>query len=123
MTPPGITRYSGGYDYYCEKIEAKSDQHDKTQKPEPSTTLHEPGKKNQTTKKPIEIRRDLQKKIKHTEKQIEKHEQEQKRLIEEMARKDADYKEINKSLAVAQQKINDYTCRWEALSIELDKQN
>jgi len=38
-----------------------------------------------------------------------------------MTKEGVDYEEVNRGLTEVQQKLNDYTLRWEALAIELDE--
>ena len=119
MTPPGITRYAGGYDYYCDKIKAESAPPAKIQRSAPLTSKPASAQKEQVTKKSFKIRRDLQKDMKHIEKRIKEYEQSRDQLLKDLTKETADYKEINKNLAAVQQKICDYTYRWVVLLVVL----
>lgn len=120
MTPPGITRYPGGYDYYHEKMEQQAQPVEKRESGATARKV-EKREKAEAVQKYSKVRRRLQKDIRRLEKRIEEFEVERDRLLEEISGEGADYAELNKQLSVVQQKINDYTSRWEAYAIELDE--
>ncbi|MBM4148434.1 MAG: ABC-F family ATP-binding cassette domain-containing protein [Lentisphaerae bacterium] len=123
MTPPGVTRYAGGYDYYKQKSEQAAGQ----QNAAPSEPAPETGKKPVTDKKELRRQRALERQALHertkglkkevarAEKQIETYEAERARLVEQMEGAPAgmDFADLNRRLKFIEQEIADYTRRWE----------
>ncbi|OVE74237.1 hypothetical protein BVX94_00900 [bacterium B17] len=121
MTPPGITRYPGGYDYYCEKISAGpaiNKQAVETGKSKQKANRRE---RAEVVQKYGKLRKELQREINKIEKRIEGFEAEQQDLVEKLSLDSADYETLNRSLQSVQQKLCDYNMRWEAFAIELDE--
>jgi ATP-binding cassette subfamily F protein 3 len=122
MTPPGITKYHGGYDYYLQKVESSSiPAIEDRQKKSTSSSKRTRQARAKIVQSYSKVRRDLQKEIQRLEKRLESHETEQARLLEVMKEDGADYEELNKGLITVQQKINDCTFRWEAFAVELEE--
>ena len=119
MTPPGITRFCGGYDYYLEKKEPSSPS---ARKEKPMTGRRaERQASARVVQKYSAVRRDIQKQIQHIEKRIEACEMEQAELLEQLKGTNVDYATVNKNLTTVQQTMTDYNLRWEAFAIELDE--
>ena len=125
MTPPGITRYWGGYDYYHDKLlETRAG----------VSVVPSKGKKSIANRKAdrrarAEVvqsfskqRQVLKKNINRLEKRIESLEKEQSELVRQMESSDEkNYAEINERMTALQQKLSDYNSQWEAFAIELDE--
>lgn len=120
MTPPGITRYPGGYDYYREKIAAASTPVVATpsRKPSPRDDRRE---RAEVVQKYSKVRRELQKNMSRLEQKLEKGERERSEVLEALNQPGADYEALNRTLASTQQVINDITSQWEAFALELDE--
>jgi ATP-binding cassette subfamily F protein 3 len=145
MTPPGITRYSGGYDYYHQKMTEQMEQTGAAGDGRPKagdrkgavarpSTLPDPQAstvdKKELRRQRAQAReamysqtRDLKRDLHRTEKQIEIFEQEKARLVEQMAGDPAkmDFAAMSKRLKFMQEEIERYTRRWEQAAEELQK--
>jgi ATP-binding cassette subfamily F protein 3 len=145
MTPPGITRYSGGYDYYHQKMTEQMEQTGAAGDGRPKagdrkgsvarpSALPDPQAstvdKKELRRQRAQAReamysqtRDLKKDLHRTEKQIEIFEQEKARLVEQMAGDPAkmDFAAMSKRLKFMQEEIERYTRRWEQAAAELQK--
>jgi ATP-binding cassette subfamily F protein 3 len=145
MAPPGINRYSGGYDYYHQKMTEQMEQAGAAADERPKAG----GRKGSAAKPSTlpdfqastvdkkELRRqraqareamysqtrDLKKDLHRTEKQIEVFEQEKARLVEQMAGDPAkmDFAAMSKRLKFMQEEIERYTQRWEQAAADLQK--
>lgn len=123
MTPPGITKYYGGYDYYHEKTTAVAVQTEKEKKHKivPSERKSERRERAEVVQKYSKLRKELQHQIRRVERRIEEQEEQQKKLLEQMTGEGINYEEVNRSLKEVQQKLTDYNFRWEAFAIEMDE--
>jgi len=121
MTPPGITGYSGDYDYYLDKIREQAAVAAAPKVSEPSARQKERRKRAETVQQYSKIRRNLKKEIRKVEERIEGFEARREQLLGDLNREGVDYEEVNRGLTRVQQQLNDYTSRWEALAIELDE--
>lgn len=123
MTPPGITRFPGGYDYYADKMsqQAESKPIAVSVKPTASERQGDRRERAQVVQKYGKLRKELQREMNKIEKRIEQFETEQKKLVEKLSETGHDYKELNRSMQELQQKLTDYNMRWEAFAIELDE--
>ncbi len=118
MTPPGITRYSGDYDYYLAKTAAVAAPIKEPKGPSGRRAGRQASAV--VVQKYSKVRRELQKEIEKLEKKIGACESEQSELLEQMKGTGVDYAAINRELSVLQQKVTGYQSRWEAFAIELD---
>ncbi|HBA85368.1 MAG TPA: hypothetical protein DCZ95_14875 [Verrucomicrobia bacterium] len=124
MTPPGVTRYAGGYDYYREKIaqaaQPVSQVAAKTDGIDRKAEKRERAMKTQADSK---ARRILEKTIKQAEERIATLETEQAALLEKISSPDGktDFAGINQRLAQIQQEMNLNTEAWEKASLELEE--
>ncbi len=122
MTSPGVTRYPGNYDYYCEKIDQVAGG-----KPTFKATKSVPARQGErreraeVVQKFGKLRRGLQKEMNKIEKRIEQFEAEQSALAAKLPEEGQDYEKLNRSLQENQQKLVDYNMRWEAFAIEMDE--
>lgn len=121
MTPPGITGYCGGYDYYLDKIRQETAGPPPRRESAPSARRMDRRKRAETVQQCSKVRRDLQKEIRKAEKRIEECEARRDHFLGEMTKDGVDYEEVNRGLTQVQQELNDHTSRWEAFAIELDE--
>jgi len=138
MTPPGVARYSGGYDYYHQKMteqagaqqraDEQSRRNDKTRASEtgaaPATRDRKALRKERALAREAvsQQTRELKKEISRIEKQIEIYTAERDKLVEQMAGDPArtDFAVINKRAKFIQEEIERYTRRWELAATELE---
>jgi len=126
MTPPGITRYPGGYDYYREKVaaqEAASGPTEVSRRKLPSQRKTQRRERAEVVQKYSRARREIKKEVDRLEKKIAEFEAEQKKLADRLSSgaPDLGYEDINRRLAEIQGKLSDTNRRWEAFAIELDE--
>jgi ATP-binding cassette subfamily F protein 3 len=135
MTPPGVTRYPGGYDYYQEKV--NSDQSSvnsggKTAKPETRNLKPETSpldKKELRRQRAIERQalyaqtKELKKDLQRAEKQVALLGPERDKVLAELANPAAvkDFMGLNRKLLHIEEEIARYTTRWEQAAAELEK--
>jgi len=125
LTPEGIKRYPGGYDYYCEKTKGENP---------PEENKHTSGE----TKSENQIRRELQKEFKRKKSRLEKLilkleenigklENEKKLLVRQIENGgtefyfDEKFAEITEKLNEIESKIEGKTKEWERAMAELEK--
>ena len=125
MTPPGITRYLGGYDYYCEK--------DTSPGLEPPDTPRQPAPAKQDKKTERKKRAQLREKnrarhlevkraIREAEKKIEALESEQKSLVEQLSEDESlDYAITNRRLSEIQAELEIESAAWEEAVEAMDQ--
>ncbi len=121
----GVSRYPGGYDYYLEKLEART-----AAKPEPmsggttsvSSAAEKPAAdKGKDARKARAQQREAEKVLRKIEEQIEKLAGEQAALTEEMmSRRDADFAAINTRLAQIQKETKALETQWEEAAEALE---
>lgn len=108
MSPPGITRYAGNYDYYLEKtgLTTESLKTAPTQETKPEVTSV--GSKGRSSRKARADQREAQKKLKRLERELEKLQIRQAEIHELMASQEAsiNYAELNKELAGLTEQID-----------------
>ena len=126
MTPPGITTYVGGYDYYREKVAQQSAAHAAVS-PQPTRTVsqRQMSKRERATliQEFSRRRRQIDTPLKKAERQTEQLESEQAELLTALS-PDApapDHERINRRLGEIQDKLNFANRTWEACMIELDE--
>ena len=123
MDPPGIRHYSGGYDYYCEKLDAAL-----LEKPSRLTSNASVSDRKAKRRERAEevqkrsvVRKQLKKDLARAERDVEKLEVERSELtagIESGA--PVDYETINKRLTGIQRELDRLTRRWERAASELE---
>lgn len=135
MTPAGVRRFPGGYDYYHEKMEAE----ERTRKASPVTREAgggsadgegDPGadkkalrrERAQRREEVNQRRRPLEKLVKDSEKRLADLEREQDELTGELMkpRQDTDYAKLNRRLSEIHASLADTVERWERASRELE---
>ena len=135
MTPAGVRRFPGGYDYYHEKMEAE----ERTRKTSPVTREAgggsadgegDPGadkkaqrrERAQRREEVNQRRRPLEKLVKDSEKRLADLEREQDELTGELMkpRQDTDYAKLNRRLSEIHASLADTVERWERASRELE---
>jgi len=126
MTPPGITRYWGGYDYYRDKLAEEVDDGNAPVQRQASKRADKQAARRaraEVVQKFSKLRRDLKKELNRVEKRITGFETRQEELVARMSSPDrgTDHAAVNKEITEIQQRLNDYTRRWEALSMELEE--
>ena len=128
MTPPGITWYAGGYDYYKEKLAAaaaaqaaaaaprvpvverkKSDRHERAQRVQERSRRRKP----------------FEKIIAEAEKKIDALDKEEKKLVAQIEANEPgmDFFEINHRLVVIQKETAAITAKWEAAAKKIEEIN
>ena len=130
MTPPGITRYAGDYDYYREKtgLNADASTDAKGGPAAGNTVMGEDARKARRRERAHERQerhaqtKGLKADIAKCEDQIQIYEQERARLIEQLssAGPSTDFAELNRRLKELQSEIERYTQRWEQRVAELE---
>jgi ATP-binding cassette subfamily F protein 3 len=127
MTPPGIIRFNGDYNYYREKIEnsnsTASASSQQTSENTGTVSKKELRRQRAEARKAVAAEtRELRKIVKRAEAQIDVFEKEQSRLLEQLADAEAniDFAETNRRLQFIQQEIALYTSRWEEASEQLE---
>ena len=126
MTPPGITRYWGGYDYYREKqAEAEAAECGPEQPSGAGRTERRAVRRAraQVVQKFSRLRRGLKRELDRVEKRIGQIETRQAELVAQMSSSDPDMDRasLNREITEIQQRLGDYTRRWEALAMELEE--
>jgi len=135
MTPPGVTRYAGGYDDYHRKMTEQQAASRRAANQAPSTPDDSTG---DTTKAPSrkDLRREraqarqamqvqtrlLKKEVLQLEKQIGIYEAERDKIVQQLAGDPAqlDFAALSKRAKFIQEEIERYTHRWEKTATELE---
>jgi len=131
MTPPGITPYAGGYDYYKERIEragqpSKAPVASRTGAPAPSAPVDKKALRRERAREREERRtaeRQLKQTIRKAEKRIELMEGEKAEVLKALSDPcpDTDFGALNRRLKELQDEIDYSTRQWEAAAEELDR--
>jgi ATP-binding cassette subfamily F protein 3 len=125
MTPPGVTRYWGGYDYYREKLARQEAAADTQAGGAESVSARRASRRARAelVQEFSRRRRELRKQVNRVESRIERLEAEQAELVEQLSAGESghDYAGLNKRLADLQRQLSDANLRWEAFAIELDE--
>jgi ATP-binding cassette subfamily F protein 3 len=146
MTPPGVTRYPGGYDYYHEKVISDQSSVISVQKSEvrgqksaanstPDTRHATPDTRSTVDKKELRKQRaaerqalydqtkDLKKDLRRAEQQVAALEPERAKVLEELSNPALvkDFMALNRKLLHIEEDIQRYTELWEKAAMELEK--
>ena len=136
MTPPGVTRYAGGYDYYHEKmmsaaeaIRATEEQnHGESERPhEPSSaTLDKKALRQQRAQARealYEKTKDLKRAIRKAEQEVERLEAEKTALTDSLSNPDGtvNFASVNRRLQQLQYEIDIATGKWEQATEALEQ--
>ena len=141
MTPPGVTRYAGGYDYYHEKVSAagvishsslvtsKKESGAKSTNDKGQMTNDKPDKKALRQRRAQERQalysqtKDFKKAIHKAEKEVERLETEKAALAQQLSRPNekADFAALNRRLQQLQYEIDIATAKWEQATEALEK--
>jgi ATP-binding cassette subfamily F protein 3 len=117
MTPPGITRYLGGYDYYCEKaITPGLELPDTPRQPAPAQEDKKTERRKRAQQREKNRARQLEVKraMRKAEKKIEALESEQKSLVEQLSEDESlDYAATNRRLSEIQAELEIESAAWE----------
>ncbi|MFH0878609.1 MAG: ABC-F family ATP-binding cassette domain-containing protein [Lentisphaerota bacterium] len=126
MTPPGITRFAGGYDYYREKMALTAAPSAATPDPKREERDQRKAQKRERAVK-IQVdarhRRALEKKIAEAETRLAVLEKEQQALVAQLSAPAAkvDYATVNQRLSSMQSEMAEVTGQWETASLELEQ--
>lgn len=117
MTPPGITRFSGNYDYYQEKIGQPVEATIKSNGASPSAGIAAPiasVNKGKTSRKDRADQREAQKEVKRLERKLEKLQARQQEIHELMAAQSAEvsYSKLNLELCELSAQIEEVEEQW-----------
>ncbi len=125
MTPPGVMKYHGDYDYYREKTSEQQSM--KNRKPGGQKTVSKnrlsKRARAQKTQEFSRRKREIEGPMKKAEKTIATLELEQAKLLTQLGpgNSNIDYATVNKRLTEIQDKLNFTNRTWEAHMIELDE--
>lgn len=123
MDPPGIIRYAGGYDYYCERKAAAG------ASPQVQPTGEKAGERKQQRRARAEWvqayarkRRPLEQAMAAAEKQIGDLEAEQAELLDQLSTSAPalNFAQINQRLSAIQQELAQATATWEQSGLALE---
>ena len=128
LTPDGIRRYYGGYDYYREKL--TQDQATAATGPETETPLTKAGERKVQKREEARLRqeryarrRPLELAIAAAEKELADLDQEQRQILKalETGQKDLNYATLNRRLTEIQQRNAVLLAEWEKASLEFEE--
>lgn len=125
MTPPGIKRYYGGYDYYCEKSESQINT-EKTSKTK-ETAIDDPKKRRkeraEKRKAMSKIKSFAEKEVTKLETKIERLEKEKIEITAKIEKNqpDLDFYAVNKRLVEIQEDINELSDKWDEAACKLQE--
>jgi ATP-binding cassette subfamily F protein 3 len=133
MTPPAVTRYCGGYDYYHEKTSAPA----VAEKPAPARTPTRPsarpaaaaaaaggaGREAALPRGYVQRRRDLKRLVERLEKSVERYEEQRATLLQTIESGDPalDYARLSRQLTDVESEIARATRDWETLALEIER--
>lgn len=128
MRPPGVERYHGGYDYYCEKVAEDSGVvvPKRTEPATPGLSKKERRKERaEMTQKLSHRKRHLRKQANQAESRIETLEREQSELAAMLEKGDdgTDYEAINKRLGEIHGDLVLVNSLWEQAALEMERIN
>jgi ATP-binding cassette subfamily F protein 3 len=126
MTPPGVTGYPGGYDYYREKVKEQEMSAESAQGMPVKKISDKKLSKRERAKKVQEFsrkKREIERPMKKAEKAIAELEAEQVDLLAQLGpdNHNVDHASVNKRLTEIQDKLNFANRSWEACMIEMDE--
>jgi ATP-binding cassette subfamily F protein 3 len=143
MTPPGVTRYPGGYDYYHEKMTSDQSSVSGGRNPDAKgqregvkrTTDIGPQTKDKVDKKELRQQRaaerqalydqtkDLKKDVRRAEQQVAALEPERAKVLEQLANpaQVKDFMALNRKLLHIEEEIKRFTELWEKSALALEK--
>lgn len=117
MNPPAITRYAGGYDYYCEKTAGTPEPPPGSpRQATPPTTDRKSLRQERARQRLVgrDQQRELKRTIRQSEQAIAALEKEQATLLESLAQPDGvDYEAVNRRLADVQSELDSHMQSWE----------
>ncbi len=127
MTPPGITRYLGGYDYYSEKVVSpvSAQEPAKTQRPSAPVLQDkkaERKKRAEQREKSRSRQMKAKRSIREAEKKIEALESEQNSLVDQLSEDESlNYATTNRRLSEIQAELEIESAAWEKAVEALDE--
>lgn len=122
MSPPGITRFAGGYDYYREKTgPAQAPQRVAAKPPRPGGARAARKERAQERQALTRQKTKWRKQLKQAENAVERLETEQQDLVEQLEQ-DAvtDFSRINRRLTEIQAELRIHTEEWEEAAEALE---
>ena len=128
MRPPGIERFAGGYDYYCEKI-SRDAAGQLPRKPTNATKSGGSDRKAERRERAQKLqefsrrKRKLEKVAADAEKSADALTREQEELMAKLRSRgpDTDYETINKRLAEIQREMDVATRTWDEATTDLQR--
>lgn len=127
MRPPGIARYHGSYDYFCEKVAAEAE----PAEAEPEAVVEAPSRGDDRKARRRERaaarqgmqrrKRSLEQRVAKAEAAAEELEAEREALVAKMADEDADFAAINRRLKEVQNAIHSANRKWEQAAMALEE--
>lgn len=126
MTPPGIRRYAGGYDYYCERRDVETRGRDSAAEARSATRVSDRKAARRERAEWVRRRARDRRKLKHdvheAEQRILKLEEEQAELTEVLSGKadTVDFAKVNRRLSEIQKEMDRAVRRWEISASALE---
>ena len=117
MAPPGITRYAGDYDYYCEKVNSSplaAGDSGTAQPAAPQDRKEERRRRAQEREASRSLRMELNRTIRDAETKIEALEAEQQELVDRLSEdENVNYADTNRRLGEIQAELAIESAAWE----------
>ncbi len=126
MTPPGVTRYHGGYEYYRQKMEAAtavSTAGSAVNRPS-SDRKQEKRERAEYIQQYSRLRQEARSRLRHVERLVERLEAEQKDLVGKLeadGKPPPNYSAINRRLSEIQDALQSATAEWESAALAVEQ--
>lgn len=124
MTPPGIKRYYGNYEYYCEKSAEQENPQTEVKKKEVSTDDPKQRRKERAEKRQAmsKTKSAAEKEISKLEKKIERLETEKIEITTKIEKNepDLDFYAVNKRLVEIEEDVNKFSLKWDEAALKLE---
>ena len=125
MTPPGITRFAGGYDYYREKTGPAQDPQRLATRPQRAGGARAARKERAQERQALTRHKTKwRKQLKQAEEAVARLETEQQDLVDQLEQAEVtDFSEVNRRLAEIQAELHIHTEEWEEAAEALESLN